>query len=80
MKANMRDEFRVHLLNQDGLDKAGFIAQAFDRLLNELDELIPAGRERSLVVTKLQEANFFAKRAIAVQPENQLSVPLERAP
>ena len=38
-------------------------------LLAELD--LPPGRERALVVTKLQEACFWTKRAIATQAENQ---------
>ena len=65
----MSDEFKVHLLNERGLKKAGDVAHAFDRLLAELD--LPPGRERALVVTKLQEACFWAKRAIATQAENQ---------
>lgn len=30
-----------------------------------------AGREMAIVRTKLEEASFFAKRAMAMNPENQ---------
>lgn len=67
----MRSEFTVHILNDDGLKAATDIAAAFSNLLEEMDRLMPgSSREKALVVTKLQEACFFAKRAIALLPEN----------
>lgn len=69
------DEFKVHRLNENGLAKADQIGSRFAELLGDLEALIPPGRERSLVVTKLQEAAFFAKRGIAILPENQLDAP-----
>ena len=68
----MRGEFQVHRLNERGMKIATSIAEAFSQLLDAVDAQVPSGRDRSLVVTKLQEACFFAKRAIAVAPENQL--------
>ncbi len=35
--------------------------------------VLPPGRERALVVTKLQEAAFWAKRAVAIVPTNQIN-------
>lgn len=67
----MGDEFKVHRLNEDGLRKAEALADAFSQCLETVEKLVPPGRERSLVVTKMQEACFFAKRGIAVNPENQ---------
>lgn len=68
----MADEFSVHLLNDAGLVKAGRIATAFDALVAELDNIgVGTGRERSIVITKLQEAAFFAKRGMAISPVNQ---------
>lgn len=66
-------EFDVHLLNDQGLLKAREIAVAFSRLVTELDRIgVPGGRNRALVITKLQEASFFSKRAIAEDQANQL--------
>jgi len=66
-----RTEFAVHSLNDQGLAKAGDLADIFSDALDKIEAFVPAGRERSLVVTKLQEAAFFAKRAIALDPANQ---------
>lgn len=68
----VREEFSVHRLNSEGLTKADVIATAFSRLLDHLEEVCGKdGREMSLVRTKLQESAFYAKRAMAVRPENQ---------
>jgi len=65
------DEFAVHRLNKRGLEMAEAVAELFATLLAGLDGIISVGRERSLVVTKLQEASLFAKRAVALDPVNQ---------
>ena len=63
--------FQVHMLNNEGKQRAGDIAFLFDTLLQQLTPFCPAGREMSIVRTKLEEAAFFAKKAMASQPENQ---------
>lgn len=72
----MRQEFQVHILNDNGIEQAKELGEAFSDFLDKLEKLIPQaanvnGREMALVRTKLQEASFFAKRAIAVLPGNQ---------
>lgn len=68
---NVKNEFQVHKLNEAGLAKATQLAEDFSELLAKIEEKCPPSRERSLVVTKLQEASFWAKRSIAVLPDNQ---------
>jgi hypothetical protein len=66
--------FQFHKLNEAGIKKAIQIAEAFDKLLTELKTLCPErseGREFAIVKTKLEEASFFAKKAMANWPENQ---------
>ncbi len=58
-------EFEVHMLNNDGKSLAIQIAAAFDLLLTKLQSHCPPGREMSIVKTKLEEACFFAKKAMA---------------
>jgi hypothetical protein len=73
MEKPIRSEFDVHLLNPAGLTKARDIASGFSTLLNDLEEHCGKdGREMALVRTHLQEAAFFAKRAMAREPENQI--------
>lgn len=67
----MKDEFKVHILNESGLEKARLLGEIFSKCLAEVNIVLGPGRELSLVVTKLQEACFFAKRGIAIQPFNQ---------
>ena len=67
----MNKEFTVHMLNDEGKAKAKAIAEAFDACLNKLLEIAPGpSREMSIVRTKLEEASFFAKKAMASIPEN----------
>lgn len=67
----MNKEFQVHILNADGINKAKEIAILFDATLDTLLNLCPQGRELSVVRTKLEEACFFAKKAMATDPINQ---------
>lgn len=67
----MRNEFQPHLLNDDGRMKVVEIGDAFSDCLARVEAVLPIGRERSLVVTKLQEASFFANKGIAIDPANQ---------
>lgn len=69
----MHSLFEVHMLNDHGKVKAKAIAQTFDHLLNSLTyELdLGTGREAAIVKTKLEEACFYAKKAMAMNPENQ---------
>lgn len=76
----MNQEFSVHRLNPEGLKKAEQIAEGFDALLTNILKLatpanaqtvVTKSREVSLLRTKLEEACFFAKKAIANLPENQ---------
>lgn len=79
----MRKEFEVHRLNQDGMAKAQRLAHAFEALLAEVEKetgLAPdtrgeGGREMALVRTKLEEACFYAKKALANQMRHQEGYP-----
>lgn len=68
----MRKEFEVHLLNEEGIKLAKEMAQKFSDLLEWCHGVGQSpSRELSLVATKLEEACFFAKKAMAQKPENQ---------
>ena len=67
----MHKEFEVHLLNEGGIGKARVLANIFNEALTQILTIVPAGRELSIVRTKLEEASFFAKKGIANNPENQ---------
>ncbi len=69
----MNKEFEVHMLNETGRVKARSIATVFDGLLDCLKEICPEGREFSICKTKLEEASFFAKKSMAMNPAYQKS-------
>jgi len=71
--------FEVHRLNVIGMEKAERLRMVFESALWEIEDIctVTSGDERAnareiaIVRTKLQEASFFAKRAMALCPENQ---------
>ena len=74
----MDPAFEVHMLNAGGIEKAQKMAASFDQLLSELYELsgsavqtVQTLRPMAIVRTKLEEACFFAKKAMASNPANQ---------
>lgn len=64
-QSKMSAEFEVHLLNNEGIAKARTVALCFDGFLDRLQELCPPSREFSIVRAKLEEANFYAQKAMA---------------
>ena len=71
----IRDEFKVHILNEVGVEKAEEIAKAYSDLLNKIEALIPTtadnARELAIMKTDLQRSAFHAKRAMALHPAHQ---------
>lgn len=65
-----RHEFAVRevLASEAAASRQWQIAAAFSELLDKLESVVPVGRERSLAVTKLQEAFFWSLRGIATSP------------
>ena len=64
--------FSSHKLNDNGRGNAELIRCLFDGLLNEIDKVCKEGREFSLTKTKLEEAYFYAKKAMAIDEANQI--------
>jgi hypothetical protein len=61
-------EFQVHKLDEDGLIAAADLANIFDGALSRIEEILggaSTGRHAALMRTKLEEACFFAKKALA---------------
>ena len=69
----MDSAFEVHTFSELGEQKAKVISEAFDRLMTNLRNVCPDGHELALVKTKLEEACFFAKKAMGNIAENRVS-------
>jgi hypothetical protein len=67
----MNKEFEVHRLNEKGIKLAGDIAKIFDDMLNQLSTYVPYCDAWKIVRSKLEEACFYAKKAMASDPKNQ---------
>lgn len=61
----MHEAFEVHMLDDGGKKLANKLARDFDELLGKITDIVPEGRELSIVRTKLEEACFFAKKGMA---------------
>ncbi len=68
----IRPEFTVHKLNEQGMASAADLAKLFSVFLTNIEcHTGTEGRYMAIVRTKLEEASFFAKKALAVMAENQ---------
>lgn len=65
----MHDAFQVHKLTTEGIQQAEDIAFLFDKFLEDLSAYMYDGRCKAIVTTKLEEASFFAKKAMAKNPK-----------
>lgn len=68
----VRPEFATHALTESGLDKVHAARVTFSEALTHLEMIVPPGRPRSIMITKLEEACMFAVRAIAEDPANHI--------
>jgi hypothetical protein len=62
--------FKVHRLNNNGQAIAGSAAKSFNRLVTKLRKKIKSCRELAIAEMHLEQACFFVKKAIAVDPAN----------
>lgn len=70
-EAPLRPEFQVHILNDAGVEAAKNLARLFSDHLDAVEKVCQPGREFAIVKTKLEEACFFAKKALASKQEFQ---------
>lgn len=62
--------FDYHKVNEGQQNRINLVRTEFKRLAEAVVSAVPHGRELSLVLTKLEEASFYAVAAIARQPNN----------
>ena len=66
----MRLEYQSHPLNDFATANLLHLAGQFSQLMDEVEAILPKGRELALVATKLQEAFMFARMGIEGQGTN----------
>ena len=66
------NRFATHHVSSTTVEKMADLREEFKTLAHVIDESIPDGREKSLTMTKLEEAMFFANAALSRKPGNQI--------
>ncbi len=66
------NRFTTHHVTSTTVEKMADLCEEFKTLAHVIDENIPDGREKSLTMTKLEEAMFFANAALSHKPGSQL--------
>ena len=64
----IKNRVTYHPPTTPGVASHAALADAIDAAIREVDERCPPGREKSLAITKLEEAKMWGSAAIARNP------------
>ncbi len=62
--------FDTHKLNDKGFSEMQSYKETVAKAVNQVLDLMPAGREKAIFQTKIEEAVFFGAKAIASKEGN----------
>jgi hypothetical protein len=65
MSEDLENRFTYHNPNEENKAKHAQVNETLLSVAEDFDELLPGGREKSLALTKLEEAKFWANASIA---------------
>ncbi|SDP60485.1 hypothetical protein SAMN04487905_10611 [Actinopolyspora xinjiangensis] len=66
---DIESRFTYHAPTDDRIEQHEQVRAEVRELAHRLNDTLPEGREKSVVMTKLEEALMWANAAIARQPE-----------
>lgn len=66
----MHKEFEFIKLKDEAIKECNDVAILFSTFWDNIQTMCPPGRELSIVKTKLQEASYFSKKSISLEPSN----------
>lgn len=58
------DRFMYYEATPEGAERKRKVTMMFVELAEKLDEIVPQGREKSLMLTNLEQAAYFAKAGL----------------
>lgn len=71
----MKKTYAYHKPSQIGLDKITKLREAFSLLHDEIEELAPNSREKSVALTNLETTAMWAIKAVVCNdPESEVTV------
>ena len=65
------DRVRYHAPSPNGVETHGILSGLFEKIMHEIQVFVPDGRERSIVMTRLEEAKMWASAGVARNPETR---------
>ena len=66
--------FETHKLNHEGFAEMAAFKTLMANAVKDVAKEMPEGREKSLFLTKAEEAVFFGAKAIASKPMNHTEI------
>lgn len=66
----IREEFKEHLLTDEGKAKTEAIARAYSDLMGAIESLCQPGRHLALAKTNAEQSYYWAIQAAATDPRN----------
>lgn len=67
----IKDRMTYHAPSQSGIARHAELSFRIGDSVSAVNDICPEGREKSLAITKLEEAKFWASAAVARNPETR---------
>jgi len=64
-KEEITNKFSYHKPSEGGIESHGILTDSFLIVCDIVEDICPDGREKSLAITKLEEAKMWASAAVA---------------
>jgi len=70
-ESDIRDLVSYHAPSEAGVERHAILSDAFQTIMRVVSDVVPVGREQSIVFTKLEEAKMWASAGVARNSETR---------
>lgn len=67
-RAEIESRMTYHGPSERGIRRHAELSSLFSEIMRQIDEIVPAGREKSIAFTHLEEAKMMASAGVARDP------------